>query len=138
MDKIVELIPNWSKEVFGFNQGTLVVLLGLVILVFKLRIISMMTIPKIFSSLCEKSPVAKQALQGSSKALGTAIGAAILWQGSAALSTSDVAMMPSYVGFWLPSLAQVVMLIAMMVWALRLTIIVQAVVEYWDDDDWGG
>ena len=93
MDKIVELIPNWSKEVFGFNQGTLVVLLGLVILVFKLRIISMMTIPKIFSSLCEKSPVAKQALQGSSKALGTAIGAAILWQGSAALSTSDVAMM---------------------------------------------
>ena len=61
---------------FGFNQGTLVVLLGLVALVFKLRIIAMMTIPKMFDSLCEKSPVAKEALQGSSKSLGTAIGAA--------------------------------------------------------------
>ena len=135
MDNIVELVPNWSNEVLGFNQGTLVVLIGLGLLVFKLRIIAMMTIPKLFNSLCEKSPVAKQALQNSSKALGTAIGAAILWQGSTSLSTSDIAIMPSYVDFWLPSLAQVVMLVALMIWALRLTIIVQAVVEYWDDDD---
>lgn len=135
MDRIVELVPNWSNEMLGFNVGTLVVLLGLIILVFKLRFLAMMTIPKLFNSLCEKSPVAKLALQDSSKALGTAIGAAIMWQCSTALSTSDVAMMPSYIGFWLPSLAQVVMLIAMMIWALRLTIIVQAVVEYWDDDD---
>ena len=131
----MELVPNWSNEVLGFNQGTLVVLIGLGLLVFKLRIIAMMTIPKLFNSLCEKSPVAKQALQNSSKALGTAIGAAILWQGSTSLSTSDIAIMPSYVDFWLPSLAQVVMLVALMIWALRLTIIVQAVVEYWDDDD---
>ena len=135
MDSLVEMIPSWDKAMFGFNQGTIVVLLGLVILVFKLRIIAMMLIPKMFESLCEKSPVAKQALQGSSKALGTAIGAAILWRCSLSLSTSDIAVMPSYADFWLPSLAQVVMLIAMMIWALRLTIIVQAVVEYWDDDD---
>jgi len=135
MDRIVEMVPNWNNEVLGFNQGTLVVLLALLALVFKLRIIAMMTIPKLFSSLCEKSPVAKQALQGSSKSLGTAIGAAILWQCSLSLSTSDVAMMPSFFEFWLPSIAQVVMLIAIISWALRLTIIVQAVVEYWDDDD---
>jgi MscS family membrane protein len=135
MDSIVKMVPNWGNEVLGFNQGTLVVLLGLVALVFKLRIIAMITIPKMFQSLCEKSAVAKEALQGSSKSLGTAIGAAILWRCSLALSTSDIAMMPSYLDFWLPSIAQVVMLIALITWALRLTIIVQAVVEYWDDDD---
>ena len=77
MDRIVEMVPNWNDEMLGFNQGTLVVLLGLLALVFKLRLVAMMTIPKLFQSLCEKSPVAKEALQGSSKSLGTAIGAAI-------------------------------------------------------------
>ena len=43
--------------------------------------------------------------------------------------------MPEMVAFWLPSIAQVVMLIAIIVWALRLTVAVQAVVEYWDDDE---
>ena len=43
--------------------------------------------------------------------------------------------MPELVAFWLPSLAKVAMLIAIIVWALRLTVAVQAVVEYWDDDE---
>ncbi len=129
------MVPNWDAEVLGFNQGTLGVLIGLILLVFIARLIAVMTIPNMFNSLCEKSPVAEIAIHGSSKALGTAVGAAILWRASLALSEGSSALMPSVVEFWLPSIAQVVMLIAIIVWALRLTVCVQAVVEYWDDDD---
>ena len=135
MDSIVEMIPSWDKAVMGFNQGTLVVLVGLIAVVFVARIVAMTMIPIIFSKLCERSPIAKLAIQGSSKALGTAAGAAILWQSSLALIEGELALMPELVAFWLPSLAQVVMLIAIIVWALRLTVAVQAVVEYWDDDE---
>ncbi len=135
MDKFVEMVPDWNNELLGFNQGTLVVLLGLIILVFIARLVALMTIPNMFNSICEKSPVAELAIHGSSKALGTAAGAAILWQSSLSLIEGESAMMPSAVEFWLPSIAQVVMLIAVIMWALRLTICVQAVVEYWDDDD---
>ena len=135
MDSIVEMIPNWDKAVFGFNQGTLVVLLGLIAFVFVARIIAMIVIPIIFGKLCEKSPIAKLAIQGSSKALGMATGAAILWQLSLTLIEGDSALMPELVAFWVPSLAHVIMVIAIIVWALRLTVAVQAVVEYWDDDE---
>lgn len=135
MDKFVEMVPNWSEEFFGFNQGTLGVLAALVLLVFITRLIAVMTIPNMFNNLCEKSPVAEIAIHGSSKALGTAVGSAIMWRASLSLADGTSAMMPSAVGFWLPSIAQVVMLIAIISWALRLTVCVQAVVEYWDDDD---
>ena len=135
MDRFVEMVPNWADELIGFNQGTLVVLIGLVLLVFVARLVAVMTIPNMFNSLCEKSPVAEIAIHGSSKALGTAVGAAIMWQSSLSLIEGTTAMMPSTVEFWLPSIAQVVMLVAVIVWALRLTVCVQAVVEYWDDDD---
>ena len=85
MDSVVEMVPDWDKAVFGFNQGTLAVLIGLIAVVFVARIVAMAAIPIIFSKLCEKSPIAKLAIQGSSKALGTAAGAAILWQSSLAL-----------------------------------------------------
>ena len=135
MDKFVEMVPNWSEELFGFNQGTLGVLIGLILLGFIARLIAVMTIPNMFNGLCEKSSVAEIAIHGSSRALGTAVGAAIMWRASLALADGTSAMMPSAVAFWLPSVAQVVMLIAIIIWALRLTVCVQAVVEYWDDDD---
>ena len=135
MDSIVEKVPDWDNAIFGFNQGTLVVLIGLIALVFVVRMVAMIIIPKIFSTLCEKSPVAELAINGSSKALGIATGAAILWRSSLTLIEGDSAVMPEMVAFWLPSIAQVVMLIAIIVWALRLTVAVQAVVEYWDDDE---
>ena len=112
MDKFVEMVPNWSEEFLGFNQGTLGVLAALVLLVFIARLIAVMTIPNMFNNVCEKSPVAEIAIHGSSKALGTAVGAAIMWRASLALTDGTAAMMPSAVAFWLPSIAQVVMLIA--------------------------
>ncbi len=135
MDSIVERVPDWDKAIIGFNQGTLVVLLGLIALIFVIEKIAMKIIPRMFSTLCEKSPIAELAIHGSSKALGTAMGAAILWQSTVTLIEGEAAVMPDFVAFWLPSIAQVVMLIAIIVWALRLTVSVQAVVEYWDDDD---
>ena len=38
MDKFVEMVPNWSEELFGFNQGTFGVLIGLVLLGFIARL----------------------------------------------------------------------------------------------------
>ena len=135
MDSVVEKVPDWDNAIFGFNQGTLVVLIGLIALVFAARLVAMIIIPKIFSKLCERSPIAELAINGSSKALGIATGAAILWRSSLTLIEGELAVMPEMVAFWLPSIAQVVMLIAIIVWALRLTVAVQAVVEYWDDDE---
>jgi MscS family membrane protein len=135
MGSIIEMVPSWDKAVLGFNQGSLVVLIGLIGFVFVARIIAMIIIPIIFSKLCEKSPITKLAIQGSSKSLGMAVGAAILWQSSLTLIEGEAALMPELVAFWLPSLAQTVMVIAIIVWALRLTVAVQAVVEYWDDDE---
>ena len=50
MDKFVEMVPNWSEEFFGFNQGTLGVLTALVLLVFITRLIAVMTIPNMFNN----------------------------------------------------------------------------------------
>ena len=135
MDNVIEMIPSWDKAMFGFNQGTLVVLLGLIALIFIIEKIAMTIIPRMFNTLCEKSPIAELAIHGSSKALGTAMGAAILWRTTLTLIEGESAVMPDMVAFWLPSIAQVIMLIAIIVWALRLTVSVQAVVEYWDDDE---
>jgi len=135
MDNVIEMIPSWDKAMFGFNQGTLVVLLGLIALIFIIEKIAMIIIPRMFDTLCEKSPIAELAIHGSSKALGTAMGAAILWRTTLTLIEGESAVMPDMVAFWLPSIAQVIMLIAIIVWALRLTVSVQAVVEYWDDDE---
>jgi MscS family membrane protein len=135
MTDIVERIPNWETEILGFNQGTLIVLLGLIVLVGITRQISLFIIPKVFNSICDRSPMANVAIRGSSKALGTAAGAAILWQSSLSLIASETAMMPGFVSNWLPAIAQVVMLIAIIIWALRLSTMVHSVVEYWDDDD---
>jgi len=135
MDNVIEMIPSWDKAMFGFNQGTLVVLLGLIALIFIIEKIAMTIIPRMFDTLCEKSPIAELAIHGSSKALGTAMGAAILWRTTLTLIEGESAVMPDMVAFWLPSIAQVIMLIAIIVWALRLTVSVQAVVEYWDDDE---
>ncbi len=131
---VVEAMPDWESEILGFNQGTLLVLIGLFILVGITRQLSLFIIPRAFKTLCEKSPMADIAIRGSSTALGTAIGAGILSMVSVDLIASDSSLMPNFVETWLPSIAKVVMLIAIIIWALRLTGIVQSVVEFWDDD----
>ncbi len=133
--EVVEAMPDWESELLGFNQGTLLVLIGLLILVGITRQLSLLIIPRMFKTLCEKSAMADIAIRGSSTALGTAIGAGILSMVSVDLIASDSSMMPSFVEIWLPSIAKVVMLVAIIMWALRLTGIVQSVVEFWDDDD---
>ncbi|MEE3083650.1 MAG: mechanosensitive ion channel family protein [Candidatus Thermoplasmatota archaeon] len=131
---VVEAMPDWESEILGFNQGTLLVLTGLLIFVGITRQLALLVIPRAFKTLCEKSPVADIAIRGSSTALGTAIGAGILSMVSVDLIASDSSLMPNFVETWLPSIAKVVMLIAIIMWALRLTGIVQSVVEFWDDD----
>ena len=131
---VIEAMPDWESEILGFNQGTLLVLIGLFILVGITRQLSLLIIPRAFKTLCEKSPMADIAIRGSSTALGTAIGAGILSMVSVDLIASDSSLMPNFVETWLPSIAKVVMLIAIIMWALRLTGIVQSVVEFWDDD----
>jgi MscS family membrane protein len=135
MDNIIERVPDWEIEILGFNQGTLVVLVGLIILVGLTRQMALFLIPRVFGALCERSPVADLAIRGSSKALGVAVGAGLMWQVSISLIGGESDQMPGFVETWLPAIAHVVMLISMMVWALRLTAIVQSVVEYWDDDE---
>ncbi|MDP6906312.1 MAG: mechanosensitive ion channel family protein [Candidatus Thalassarchaeaceae archaeon] len=135
MTDVVEIVPNWESEMIGFNQGTMAVLIGMIILVLIARQLSLLLMPRLFKTMCEKSPMADLAIRGSSTALGTAIGAGLLTLISVELIASDSTLMPELISIWLPSIAKVTMLVALMMWALRLTGIVQSVVEYWDDDD---
>lgn len=135
MDDLVKAVPGWDTPLFGFNQGTLAILLGLIALVFVTRQIAMLLLPRLFGKIAEHSEIAGQAILGSSKALGTAMGAAILWRATLALEAGDADVMPDLVAVWLPAIAHVVMLIAIIVWALRLTGIVQSLVEKFDDDE---
>ena len=135
MTDVVEIVPNWESEMIGFNQGTMAVLIGMIVLVLIARQLSLLLMPRLFKTMCEKSPMADLAIRGSSTALGTAIGAGLLTLISVELIASDSTLMPELISIWLPSIAKVTMLVALMMWALRLTGIVQSVVEYWDDDD---
>jgi len=140
MEQYVELIPGWETEYFGFNQGTLGVLLALVVLGVIARAITMELVSRVFSNLSERSAIAAKTIKESRGTLGTAAAAGLFWQLSEQLVsgmdlTDSNVMMPSAAAFWLPAIAHLVMLFAIISWALKKVGMVESVVDWWDDDD---
>jgi len=135
MEDILVAVPGAMNEVLGFNQGTLVLLISLFALGAVLREITRFTIVKALHKVCDASPVADRTIRQSQKALGTAAGAGLAWKGMEALFALDAALAPAVLVTWLPALAELTMLIALIIWAFRLVGIVHAVVDHWDGDD---
>ncbi len=139
MDAVVQAIPGWENVMLGFNQGTLAVLAGLLLAGLVLRAIVMTMIEKVFARMSIDNEIANNAVKDSRGALGTAAGAALFWlmTGELALSstTGGAAQMPSEAIRWLPTIAELVLDVAVVVWAFRLVPIVHSVIAALDDDD---
>jgi len=140
MEQYIKWIPGWENEYWGLNQGTLGILLALVLLGFIIRLLAMELVTRVFSKLAKRSPIAAKTISERRGALGTAAAAALFWQVSEQLALDmDLAvssvMMPNAAAFWLPALAQLLMLGALLSWALKEVELVGAVVDWWADDD---
>jgi MscS family membrane protein len=140
MEQYVKWMPSWENEYWGFNQGTLGFLFVLVFLGFIIRLLAMALVTRVFSKLANLSPVAAKTISDSRGVFGIAVAAAFFWQVSQQLvldmdlGVSSV-MMPKVAAFWLPALAQLLMLGALLSWALKEVELVGAVVDWWADDD---
>jgi hypothetical protein len=77
MEQYVKWMPGWENEYWGFNQGTLGILLALVLLGFIIRLLAMALVTRVFSKLAKRSPVAAKTISESRGALGTAAAAAL-------------------------------------------------------------
>ena len=86
MEQYVKWMPGWENEYWGFNQGTLGILLALVLLGFIIRLLAMELVTRVFSKLAKRSPVAAKTIRESRGALGTAAAAALFWQVSEQLA----------------------------------------------------
>lgn len=140
MEQYIKLIPNWENEYLGFNQGTLGLLMAIVILSIVFRLIAMAMVTRVFSKLIKLSPLAAKTINESRGVFGLAAAAALFWQFSAQLvidmelDASSV-IMPKFAAFWLPALSQLLMLGALLAWALKEVELIGALVHWWADDD---
>ena len=135
MDSIIKLLPGWENTVFGFNYGTIFVIILLIAFMIISMLFTRKFIPKIFSGICKKSSLAETAIKNSSGALGVAFGAFVAWYLCIELISSEYSTMPNMVEFGLPAISKLLIVIAGIVWAMRLTGLIHAVVDWWDDDD---
>ena len=121
MKKLIEVIPGHDKEIYGVEVDGIITAFLLVILIAIVREIVGVILPKIFSKISLGSQVAKDALSGSGKALGVAVGC---WGGMFLSDHID----------WILSILQLVMVLAIVVTAFRFVGVIHAFVLWTDDD----
>ena len=121
MKKLIEAIPGHNKEIYGVEVDAIITAFLLVILIAIVREIVGVILPKIFSKISLGSQVAKDALSGSGKALGVAVGC---WGGMFLSDHID----------WISSVLQLIMVLAIVVTAFRFVGVIHAFVLWTDDD----
>jgi len=130
----------WMDEILGFNNLTLAILLGVVVIAFLTRLLTMWLAPKLLKKIITSDSIENKAVKDSDKALGNAAGAGVSFFIFAAMAdATDVAtssiMMPQIMMDLVPGALQLIISICLIMWAFRLVEIVQDVVEILDDDD---
>ena len=121
MEKFIEVIPGYDKEVYGIELESVITAVVLIILITFFKEFMGITLPKVFSKISLGSEVAKDALSGSGKALGVAIGC---WIGMLLADHID----------WMLSILQLIMVLAIVVTAFRFVGVIHAFVLWTDDD----
>ena len=121
MENWVEMVPGHDETIYGISGESVIVTLASLVIILVSRTISSFLIPKIFSNLQLISEVAKKALIDSGKALGVALGCWI-----SLYLTDDLD--------WLPSILQLILVIAIVVTAFRFVGVIHAFVLWTDDD----
>ena len=121
MQIVVDAIPGHDKEIYGVSVESVLTVALLAIFILIIREISGYVIPRIFGNLRLVSEVARDALNGSGKALGVAGGC---WASMYLFEDMD----------WLASILTLVMVVALVVTAFRFVGIIHAFVLWTDDD----
>ena len=127
-------------ELFGFTHYTLLALLGLVAMVFIVRLLTMRFAPTVLGTIIRSEAIKGKTVRDSDKALGTAVGVGLAYVIITVMiddmeRLDSPVLMPELAVNFLPGILQFVVAIAVVVWAFRLVNIVQDVVMMFDTDD---
>ena len=128
------------NEFFGFTNYTLLAVLGLLVMIFIVRVLTMRFAPTILGTIIRSEAIKGKTVQDSDKALGTAVGVGLAYV-LIGIMIDDMervgspVLMPELAASFLPGILQFVVAIAVVVWAFRLVNIVHDVVMMFDTDD---
>ena len=128
------------NEVLGFTNYTLLAVLGLLVMIFIVRVLTMRFAPTVLGTIIRSEAIKGKTVQDSDKALGTAVGVGLAYV-LIGIMIDDMervgspVLMPELVANFLPGILQFVVAIAVVVWAFRLVNIVHDVVMMFDTDD---
>ena len=128
------------NEVLGFTTYTLLAVLGLLVLIFIMRLFTMRFAPTVLGTIIRSEAIKGKTVQESDKALGTAVGVGLAYV-IVGIMIDDMEragspiLMPDLAVSFLPGVLQFVVAIAVVVWAFRLVNIVHDVVMLFDTDD---
>ena len=130
----------WLNEYLGFNNLTVAILTLFILTAFIVRKFTMWFIPILLRKIITSDTIEENAVRDSDKALGTAVGVGFAHLLFSDFNTSMVQgnsniIMPNIFSSLVPSLLQLVVSIAIIIWALRLVELVKAIVMVIDDDD---
>ena len=128
------------NEVLGFTTFTLLAVLGLLVMIFIVRLLTMRFAPTVLGTIIRSEAIKGKTVQESDKALGTAAGVGLAYL-LVGIMIDDMdrigspVMMPDLAASFLPGILQFIVAIAVVVWAFRLVNIVHDVVMLFDTDD---
>ena len=128
------------NEVLGFTNYTLLAVLGLLVMIFIVRLLTMRFAPTVLGTIIRSEAIKGKTVQDSDKALGTAVGVGLAYV-LIGIMIDDMervgspVLMPELAASFLPGILQFVVAIAVVVWAFRLVNIVHDVVMMFDTDD---
>ena len=133
----------WLNEYLGFNNLTVAILTLFILTAFIVRKFTMWFIPILLRKIITSDTIEENAVRDSDKALGTAVGVGFAHLLFSDFNTSMVQgnsniIMPNVFSSLVPSLLQLVVSIAIIIWALRLVELVKAIVMVIDDDELDG
>ncbi|DAC16065.1 MAG TPA: mechanosensitive ion channel family protein [Candidatus Poseidoniales archaeon] len=136
MNGIIQFVPNWEREILGFNYGTLWFLFILLLIIMVSRSLVSTIIPKFFKKLIQKSHLVKEILESSGKALGLALGCGISLSmiDDAYYFSSSSIVMPEALISWIPSILQLLLVVTLVVSGYRMIGLVNALYASFDKD----
>ena len=128
------------NEVLGFTTYTLLAVLGLLVMIFIMRLLTMRFAPTVLGTIIRSEAIKGKTVQESDKALGTAVGVGLAYVLVGVMiddmeRAGSPILMPDLAVSFLPGILQFVVAIAVVVWAFRLVNIVHDVVMLFDTDD---
>jgi len=135
MESLITTIPGWNEDAaFGFNQGTLVMLLGAIICCMIIRIILAKYISELFLKLGIKQKVALIAIRDSSGTLGTAISSGIMMIIIENTVSIEQAKFPIILEEVILPLIELIFYFTLIFWAFKLVPAIYAIVDRFDGD----